>query len=114
MLDFLSRCAKLTTAKWPNRHWRVLRGGSWDNNGRNLRSANRNHNHPDNRNHNIGFRLSSAFGNAIEQPLKKGYPNQPFIRFCDALAIQLHKQTQGRWCASSDRERSPLCRLAYL
>ncbi|WP_157197969.1 formylglycine-generating enzyme family protein [Methylomonas sp. 2B] len=39
---------------------RVLRGGSWNNNGRNVRSAIRNHNAPDNRNHNIGFRLALA------------------------------------------------------
>ena len=32
---------------------RVLRGGSWNNNARNLRASNRN----DNRNNNIGFRL---------------------------------------------------------
>jgi hypothetical protein len=39
---------------------RALRGGSWNNNGRNLRSACRNHNPPDNRNHNIGLRLAGA------------------------------------------------------
>lgn len=39
---------------------RVLRGGSWNNNGRWCRSANRNGNHPGNRNDNIGFRLSRA------------------------------------------------------
>ncbi len=39
---------------------RVLRGGSWNNNGRNVRSAQRNHNTPDNRNDNIGFRLARA------------------------------------------------------
>ena len=40
--------------------YRVLRGGSWNNNGRNARSANRNRNTPDNRNQNIGFRLALA------------------------------------------------------
>ena len=39
---------------------RVLRGGSWINDASNLRSANRNANHPDNRNHNIGLRLAGA------------------------------------------------------
>lgn len=33
----------------------MLRGGSWNNNPRNLRAANRNDNDPDNRNNNIGF-----------------------------------------------------------
>ncbi|MFM9847386.1 MAG: SUMF1/EgtB/PvdO family nonheme iron enzyme [Hyphomicrobiaceae bacterium] len=36
---------------------RVLRGGSWNNNPRNLRSADRNRNQPDNRNNRIGFRV---------------------------------------------------------
>jgi hypothetical protein len=39
---------------------RVLRGGSWNNNPRNLRSANRNRNQPDNRNNNNGFRVAST------------------------------------------------------
>jgi formylglycine-generating enzyme required for sulfatase activity len=39
---------------------RVMRGGSWNNNGRNVRSANRNRNEPGNRNNNIGFRLARA------------------------------------------------------
>lgn len=36
---------------------RVQRGGSWNNNANNCRSANRNNNNPSNRNNNIGFRL---------------------------------------------------------
>jgi hypothetical protein len=36
---------------------RVLRGGSFNNNHRNVRCANRNHNNPNNRNDNIGFRV---------------------------------------------------------
>ena len=39
---------------------RVLRGGSWLNNPRNLRSANRNRNDVGNRNDNVGFRLAST------------------------------------------------------
>lgn len=39
---------------------RVNRGGSWNNDLNNARSANRNNNNPDNRNNNIGFRLSSS------------------------------------------------------
>jgi hypothetical protein len=35
----------------------VIRGGSWNNNAENCRTANRNNNNPDNRNNNIGFRL---------------------------------------------------------
>jgi hypothetical protein len=38
----------------------VIRGGSWNNNPRNDRSANRNRNEPGNRNNNLGFRLARA------------------------------------------------------
>jgi hypothetical protein len=36
----------------------VNRGGSWNNQAANCRSANRNGNRPDNRNNNLGFRLA--------------------------------------------------------
>ncbi|MDA1018187.1 MAG: hypothetical protein O3A00_27495 [Planctomycetota bacterium] len=36
------------------------RGGSWNNNARNCRSANRNRNSPDNRNNNLGFRVAAV------------------------------------------------------
>ncbi|NJM47317.1 MAG: SUMF1/EgtB/PvdO family nonheme iron enzyme [Alkalinema sp. RU_4_3] len=39
----------------------LLRGGSWNNNPRNCRSAYRNHNSPDNRNNNLGFRVVCVF-----------------------------------------------------
>jgi formylglycine-generating enzyme required for sulfatase activity len=41
-----------------NGSFRVMRGGSWNNNAGNCRSANRNNNSPDNRNNNNGFRLA--------------------------------------------------------
>jgi len=48
----------------------VIRGGSWNNQPRNVRSANRNRNKPDNRNNNVGFRLAqstrAAFGPSPE------------------------------------------------
>jgi formylglycine-generating enzyme required for sulfatase activity len=37
----------------------VLRGGSWNNNPTNARTANRNWNTPDNRNYNDGFRVAA-------------------------------------------------------
>lgn len=43
---------------------RVLRGGSWDNNPDNARSANRNNNTPANRNNNNGFRVASTLRSA--------------------------------------------------
>jgi len=39
---------------------RVVRGGSWNNNPRDLRSADRNRTTPDNRNNNLGFRVAST------------------------------------------------------
>jgi len=38
----------------------VVRGGSWNNNPRNVRSGKRNRNTTDNRNNNNGFRLAST------------------------------------------------------
>lgn len=38
----------------------MIRGGSWNNNPWNCRSANRNNNNADNRNNNIGFRVLAA------------------------------------------------------
>ena len=61
---------------------RVLRGGSWINNARNLRSAQRNANDPGNRNHNIGFRLAGAL-------LAGGSINQRWFQF------HLLKRNQG-------------------
>ncbi|MCI5145490.1 MAG: hypothetical protein D3923_08140 [Candidatus Electrothrix sp. AR3] len=40
----------------------MCRGGSWINNGRNCRSANRNRNELGNRNNRLGFRLARARG----------------------------------------------------
>jgi hypothetical protein len=37
-----------------------MRGGSWNNDAQNCRSAVRNNNMPGNRNNNVGFRLSSS------------------------------------------------------
>jgi hypothetical protein len=67
--------------KGPNR---VNRGGSWNNNASNCRSANRNRNTPDNRNNNLGFRVAVAHPPAMEIPV-----NDPVIfRFSISLVIQ--------------------------
>jgi len=49
---------------------RSLRGGSWNNNARNLRAANRNNYAPSNRNNNIGFRVVrvGSLGQHARQP----------------------------------------------
>jgi len=43
---------------------RVLRGGAFNNNADNCRSAYRNHRHPANTNNNVGVRLASALSPA--------------------------------------------------
>ena len=66
----------------------MLRGGSWNNNTRNLRAANRNDNAPDNRNNNIGFRvcrvshiviapgLGSSLSRVPEIPAEYAWPGE--------------------------------------
>ncbi len=49
---------------------RVKRGGSWNNNARNCRSANRNNNNPDNRNNNNGFRPASTLCQDKQGPIR--------------------------------------------
>jgi len=45
---------------------RVCRGGSWNNNARNCRVANRNNNDPGNRNNNVGFRVVLSAAQAMD------------------------------------------------
>ncbi len=47
---------------------RVNRGGGWNNNARNCRSANRNRNTPANRNNNLGFRLALSSARLAGMP----------------------------------------------
>ena len=58
---------------------RVLRGGSWNDNARNVRAACRNHNDPDNRNDNIGFRCARAH-DRMESPNLNRSLSQVFPR----------------------------------
>ncbi|MFZ5517078.1 MAG: hypothetical protein ACOY90_10595 [Candidatus Zhuqueibacterota bacterium] len=46
----------------------MLRGGSWNNNDRNVRCSNRNRNNPDNRNNNNGFRVAVSLASIISLP----------------------------------------------
>ncbi|MCX5645977.1 MAG: SUMF1/EgtB/PvdO family nonheme iron enzyme [Phycisphaerae bacterium] len=65
---------------------RVLRGGAWNNNPRNCRSAYRNNNDPDERNDNIGFRVVSvSFGLALPLRRLSSVPGIP--AFTDAGSV---------------------------
>ena len=75
---------------------RVLRGGSWNNNGQNCRSAIRNRNDADNRNDNIGFRLSLA-----QHRIGITVKDQRFIPLCSFGA----NKKQGHSYVSSTNER---------
>ncbi|MBN1423935.1 hypothetical protein JXA88_05195 [Candidatus Fermentibacteria bacterium] len=50
----------------------MKRGGSWNNNAQNCRSANRNNNSPGNSNNNIGFRLVREHGHQQSRGLHGG------------------------------------------
>jgi hypothetical protein len=80
-------------------NWRVVRGGSWNNNQNNARAAFRNHNHPDNRNNNNGFRVVGVrrstpylFSKGSRTlPLRKGvcWPREPGSRRTISCCFQL-------------------------
>ena len=92
---------------------RVMRGGSWNNNDNNCRSANRNNNDPSNRNNNNGFRLVKTLSGYIQiwiwnfplQSDKRCF--ELFLRCCfSAITVQiinafwLPLQRQLRWTVS--------------
>ena len=65
----------------------VIRGGSWNNNPQNLRSANRNNNQPTNRNINIGFRCAKTLresGLGLPE-----FPGRGLRKVCEAESIGL-------------------------
>jgi hypothetical protein len=89
---------------------RVIRGGSWNSNARNVRSANRNWNEPGNRNENLGFR-PARIQKGPDGPLAEqaGIPSTPTREW---------QKPNGRRCASSREwmpgERSPASRLFHV
>jgi len=62
----------------------ALRGGSWNNDAGNCRSANRNNNAPTNRNNNIGFRLVLPAVHTGKWIL----PHLTRMKFCSRTAAQ--------------------------
>ena len=75
---------------------RVIRGGSWNNNARNVRAAYRNHNDPSNRNNNLGFRFV-----LVQAPAGWSVPDQVCVLSSDpcVLAVVRGKHPCGRRCA---------------
>ncbi|WP_300452859.1 SUMF1/EgtB/PvdO family nonheme iron enzyme [Accumulibacter sp.] len=82
---------------------RVLRGGSWNNSGRNVRSAQRNRNEPGKRNDNVGFRLALA--------PESRRPAQDQMNFLSA-ARRRQKAHALRQAGRRDAEGLPKRRLA--
>ena len=80
---------------------RVLRGGAFNNNDRNMRCAIRNRNNPNNRNNNIGFRVVVAsHASQIEssQVLKAWMPGQKCCSFTDGSRDRNNKREIARHC----------------
>jgi len=90
----------------PNTGRAVLRGGSWNNNGQNLRSANRNRNNRDNRNNNRGFRVArppgrlGATGHDPEFSSLKG--TKSVVRVTMSPVPE-----SGRWAGSNSTTATP-------
>jgi len=75
---------------------RVLRGGSWNNNANNCRSANRNRNNPRNTNNNNGFRVARSVP-APKPPLDQG------SGLCHRRMPEAHRPSVGGVARSGDR-----------
>ena len=88
---------------------RVNRGGSWNDNARNVRAAYRNHADPGNRNHNLGFRCARAHdrtgGSGLEQTAFPGVrARSPKLNGC-------RRVSSGE---RMPRERSPVGRFLVI
>ena len=79
---------------------RVIRGGSWINNARNVRSACRNRNDPGNRNNNLGFRLL----NSAERVRKRRLRLNRHLSFPQNKILRRKRMDAA--CVSSTRERT--------
>ena len=87
---------------------RVIRGGSWNNDARNVRAAYRNHNDPTNRNDNLGFRCARA-----HERVGVSAPEQARFQGVAGESGRSPKHDGGRRAGrrvGRHSERSPACR----
>ena len=77
---------------------RVLRGGSWNNNARNTRTANRNRNTPDNRDNNNGFRVvsSGVSTSRVAGIARPSWPEPAGSRIVRACRSAVHRAAPSR------------------
>ena len=78
----------------------LLRGGSWNNNPRNCRSAYRNNNSRDNRNNNIGFRVCCVPPSTLRrQSWLVGISREYIEESRPVPAMRLHPKITSGWIA---------------
>ncbi len=70
---------------------RVIRGGSWNNDARNVRCAYRNRNDPANRNNNVGFRLAQ---HNLLPDVKRSRLSYRCIKLSNVSFLLLQKQNE--------------------
>ncbi|MFM7167784.1 MAG: SUMF1/EgtB/PvdO family nonheme iron enzyme [Planctomycetaceae bacterium] len=102
---FVRGCAILGYGHFSKGSDRVIRGGSWNSNARNVRAASRNRNDPGNADNNLGFRpLNSAFCLTSQRNAE-----QKNVR---TAVNSCGKTENGPSRASSPGERSRRCRFS--
>jgi hypothetical protein len=77
----------------------VLRGGPWNNNANNVRTANRNNNTPDNRNNNIGFRCVVSPSAFLDGQVRRVYGRG--VK-CLERKLQICSRLGGSCCSTKD------------
>lgn len=86
---------------------RVIRGGSWNSNARNVRAANRNANDPANRNDNLGFRVARA-----HEQVGRSAPDQTSAA-SGSSGVGETQMGPGVEVAAADAPSNPRRRLAF-
>ena len=84
-----------------------LRGGAWNNNEDNLRTANRNRNEPENRNNNIGFRLARDVETQPRAWLRWPEPQRIAIRWGCAHPLPDRAPDAARNVACVEQQGAP-------